>query len=195
MPRTRDLSLVNRDAEIIAMVAEGKNSYAQISEKFGVSKARISQIVQRYYEELPDDGSRDLQRAKLEKAQEMMFAIMTGPGKRVVSPGGSPVFERFPDGTIDYDHPLYDEEIRIKAALAGVTIAERLAKSFAWDRPKAKEKDESDDVKAMMDYVEQLARQNKELASQAEVLQEQLARHENTDVVEAEIIENPGEAA
>jgi hypothetical protein len=191
MPRTRDLSLVNRDAEIIAMVAEGKYSYAQVSEKFGVSKARISQIVQRYYEELPDDGSRDVQRAKLEKAQEMMFAIMTGPGKRVVSPGGSPVFERFPDGTIDYDHPLYDEEIRIKAALAGVTIAERLAKSFAWDRPKQKEKDESSEYAEALAYMHDLADKNKEKDKQLELLQQRLEEIEGSqDIVEAEVVED-----
>lgn len=178
------------------MVAEGKNSYAQISDKFGVSKARISQIIQRYYEELPDDGSRDLQRAKLEKAQEMMFAIMTGPGKRVVSPGGSPVFERFDDGTIDYSKPLYDEEIRIKAALAGVTIAERLAKSFAWDRPKQLQKDESSEYATAMAYVEEISQKNKDgqqqlelLAEQNRQLQERLTEREDKDIVEAEIVE------
>lgn len=176
------------------MVAEGKHSYARISEQFGVSKARISQIVQRYYEELPDDGSRDLQRAKLEEAQRMMFAIMTGPGKRVVSPGGSPVFERFADGTIDYDRPLYDEEIRIKAALAGVTISERLAKSFAWDRPKQKEKDESGEFAEAMAYLETLSKENKEKDRRLELLQERLAEIEgDKDIVEAEIVSNEEE--
>jgi len=184
VPRTRDVALVNRDAEIVGMVRDGGHNYQEISEKFGISKARISQIVSRYYEEIPDDGSRDIQRAKLERAQEVVLGIMNGPGKRVVSPGGSPVFERFPDGTIDYNKPLYDEEIKIKAALAGATISERLARSYGLDRPRQKQKDESTEFDQAMEYVKELAKQNKDL-------QERLSLHEDTGVYEAEVIEVP----
>lgn len=181
------------------MVSEGKHSYAEIGEKYGVSKARISQILQRYYEELPDDGSRDIQRAKLEKLQEEMFAIALGPGKPMVSPGGKQVFQTDEDGNILYGKPLYDQELKIKGALAAVTISERLAKSNAWDKRKPTEKDESSEYANAMEYVESLAKQNRELESQKEILAAKLADHEdNQDVVEAEIIEdeeNPPPAA
>lgn len=175
------------------MVGEGRHSYAEIAEKHGISKARISQVIQRYYEELPDDGSRDLQRAKLEKAQEVVSAIMNGPGKPVVSPGGKQVFETDPDGNILWGKPLYDQEIKIKAALAVVTISERLSRAYALDRPKAKERDESSEYAQAMAYVEQISKQNKELTAQAEIMASQLAEHENHDVVDAEIVEDPSE--
>lgn len=184
MPRTRDVSLIDRDARIVARVAEGKYSYQQIAEEFGVSKARIAQIVKRFYEELPDEDARFAQRAKMERLQEEMFEIATGPGKRMVSPGGSPIFERNDDGTINYDKPLYDDGDRIKAALAAVTIGERLARSGAWDQAKQKQKDESEDVKAMMEYVQGLAAKNKEL-------QDQLALQEEAITYEVEVIESP----
>ena len=189
MARSRDLSLVNRDEQIIAAVSEGKRSYADISREFGVSKARVSQIVQRYYEDLPDDGTRDLQRAKMEHAQEIVLAIMNGPGKRVVSPGGSPVFERNDDGTINYEKPLYDEEIKIKAALAGVTISERLARSFGLDRPKQKQKDESDEFDSAMEYMNQLIKQNKELQERLELHEISASHPEQPELYEAEVIE------
>jgi len=194
MARTRDVSLIDRDARIVAAVAEGKRSYQEISEEFGVSKARVAQIVKRFYEELPDEDARHAQRAKLEEAQRVMFEIMRGKGKRVVSPGGSPVFERNDDGTINYDAPLYDEEIRIKAALAATTIGERLARSGAWDLAKQKQKDESPEFAEAMAYLETLSKENKDKQHQLELLQERLAQIEaGEDVVEAEVIEEENE--
>lgn len=173
------------------MVAEGKYSYQQISDTFGLSKARVAQIVARFYEELPDDGARHAQRAKLEEAQRVMFEIMRGPGKRVVSPGGTAVFEKNPDGTLNFGKPLYDEEIRIKAALAATTIGERLSRSGAWDLAKQKQKDESPEFAEAMSYLETLSKQNKDKDEQLELLQERLRQIEaNEDVVEAEIIED-----
>jgi len=181
--RGKDVTLISRDKQIVAMKREGR-SYAEISETFGITKARISQIISREYEDVSDDSYREAMRLDLEGKLAELNKLIASPGKVMVSPGGRIICHYVGDGTdaIDYSRPVYDEFVKVDAIRTYFQGAERLARLHALDRPKAKERDETKEFTAAMAYVEQLAEENKELRKEIE------AAREPTDVVEAEVI-------
>lgn len=172
------------------MVAEG-HKLEVIADTFGISKARVSQINQEYHEDVTDDAYRELQRNELEYVlHDILYPMLRGPGKRLVSPSGKPVYEMSEDGkSLDMSRPIYDEYAKVDVAKAIVPLQERIAKLYALDRPKAKEKDESPEFAEAMSYVRKLAGRVKELQSRLSQYEE------DDDVVEAEVVpdeENPG---
>jgi Sigma-70, region 4 len=141
--RGKDVSLISRDQQIVAMKGEGK-SYQQIADTFGITKARVSQIISRAYEDVSDDSYREGMRLDLEGKLAELNRLIASPGKVMVSPGGRIICHYVGDGTdaIDYSRPVYDEFVKVDAIKAYFAGLERLARMHAIDRPKAKERDE-----------------------------------------------------
>jgi hypothetical protein len=181
--RGKDVTLISRDRQIIAMKREGR-SYSEISETFGITKARISQIVAREYEDVTDDSYREAMRLDLEGKAAVLNQLIAGPGRQMVSPGGKIICNYVGDGTdaIDYSNPVYDPYVKVDAIRTYVMLQERIARMHAIDRPKAQQRDESAEFAQAMTYVEQLADENKELRKELE------ASREPSDVVEAEVV-------
>lgn len=186
MARPRSAELANRNIRIVEMASEGY-TLQQIADNFGVSKQRISQIVQENYEDITDDATRDVSRTQLEYyLNEILHPMLRGPGKRLVSPSGRPVYELDPEDpsgkTWDLDKPVYDEYAKVDVINAALKVHERLAKFYHLDRAKGREKDESAEFTEAMQWVESLVAENKRLA--------RLARVEDEITVEAEVIED-----
>lgn len=178
------MSLVSRDQQIVIMKREGK-PYSEIAEHFGISKARVSQIVSRVYEDVTDDSYREGMRLDIEGKLAVLNKLIEGPGKPIVTPGGKIVCEYLDDdsGDVDYSKPLYDEFVKVDAIKTYLTALERLARQHATDRPKARQADESREFADAMVYVEQLAQENKKLMKELETF-----RPQEEDIVEAEIV-------
>lgn len=179
--KSRDLSLVSRDQQIVTMKREGR-PYSEIAEHFGISKARVSQIVSRVYEDVTDDSYREGMRLDIEGKLQVLNKLITGPGKPMVTPGGKIVCAYKDDGSgdLDYDKPLYDEFVKVDAIKTYLSALERLARQHATDRPKARDRDESQELAQAMKWVEQVAEDNKRL-------QKELERYQG-DIVEGEIV-------
>jgi hypothetical protein len=170
------------------MKREGKG-YAEIAEAFGITKARVSQIVAREYEDVSDDSYRESMRLDIEGKLAELNRLIASPGKPMVSPGGKIICHYSGDyddegkPVIDYSKPVYDEFVKVDAIKAYLTALERLSRLHALDRPKAKERDESKEFSEAMEYVGRLADENKQLRLQLETA------GEPSDVVDAEVIE------
>lgn len=158
-----------------------------IAEDIGISKARISQIVSRVYEDVSDDAYREGMRLDIEGKLSILNKLIEGPGKPMVTPGGKIVCAYKTDGSgdIDYDAPLFDEFIKVDAIKTYLTALERLARQHATDRPKARQADESREFADAMVYVEQLAQENKKLMKELETF-----RPAEDEIVEAEIVDS-----
>jgi hypothetical protein len=164
-----------RDAEIIEDICRGIPP-AVVAAKNGISKARVYQIIQENTSDTKDDVTRDAQRMTLEDLQQEMVEIAKGPGRRVVDVKGNLMSD-------DDGKPLYDKELKIKAALAWASLSERLSKSYALDRPKQKETDISVEVEMAFQGIKQEQRQ-------LEIENEELRRRLGDDppVYNAEIV-------
>ena len=147
------------------MVSKGF-SYQMVGDNYGISKQRVFQIVQEYRETVTDDSYRDYLITQTEGVLEELLRIFRGPGKQVVTPGGSLVYEKNEDGSIDYSRPVYDPYAKADIADRIFKGIDRISKAGAYDRPKQRETDQSAEVNEWMTYVEQLAAENKALREQ-----------------------------
>ena len=163
MARHKSVELYDRDLRMVQMIAEGYSRQA-VAEHFGVSRARVSQIVSSYHEPISDDASRDTLRTYLESyLTDTLHPIIRGSGQPLYSTGsGKLVLD--PDGNM-----IFDERVKIDAINSALRVHERLAKMQAWDRPKAREKDESKEIAEALAYLSELAQEKQEL--QARVTQ------------------------
>lgn len=175
--RPRDLSLVVRDAEIIEDICRGIPP-SVVAAKYGISRSRVSQIVQENTSDTADDVTRDAQRMTLEDLQQELIEIAKGPGRRVMDVKGNLMFD-------EDDQPMYDAELKIKAALAWASLSERLAKSYALDRPKQKEVDIAADVELAFLSYQKDAEEKRRLEVENEELRRRLGE---PTVHEAELV-------
>src|ERR1700722_14578139 len=98
VPRTRSAELANRD-DIIAKEAGEGVPRRELAAKYGVSQARISQIVLAHHEEISDEATRAQMVASLFFVAENLLEIQRRPRPPKVTPSGKLVYE-----------PLLDED-------------------------------------------------------------------------------------
>jgi hypothetical protein len=155
------------------MVSEGYGLQV-IANHFGISRPRVSQIVSEYHAGIADDDNREIIRTQLDSYLETtLHPIIFGPGQPLYATGsGKLVLD--PDGNI-----IYDKRINIEAINVALRVQERKSRLMAYDRPKAKEKDETGEISEAMAYVESLTARKKEL----EAL---VAQYEQHGIVDAE---------
>ena len=179
MGRTKDLSLIRRDVEIIARVARG-DKLAAIADDFGLTVARISQINHSNRDAIPDEEKRELLAAKLEFIlDDKLLALMNAPRQVKVAASGKPVYELNQYGEPDFTRPVMDDSATIEAAKAVTTAADQIAKLYGLHRRAPKHVDESPELMEWQNYVTDLVQRNKELTLMLEA---------RGDVVEAEIV-------
>jgi transcriptional regulator len=184
--RTKSQEIAARNDSIVEM-AKG-HSRKEVADAFGISEARVSQIITEDHESVSPEQSRAQQALRIEFLLENLFEILRQPKQIKVSPSGRPVYELMTDeetGKLipDLGRPVYDYSLPIETTKAAVTAMERQAKLGALDIKKAKERDESADFEQMLSWARQLAAENKELRDRLEKDQVYL---------EAEVVENPG---
>ena len=110
--------------------------------------------------------------------------LAKGPGRRLVSPSGKPVYELDPGNTdhrgnpgVDFTKPIFDEYARLDAIKQINEISRNYAKVFGLEI-KPKERDDSEALGEIARYMEHLEQKNREL-------QEKLDERE---VIEGEIV-------
>jgi Homeodomain-like domain len=182
--RSKSTELADRNQRIVEMIAEGYSGQV-IADNFGITRQRVSQIVQEHQEAVTDDAYRDVMRTQAEGVLDELFRIFRGPGKRMVSPGGKIICENNPDGTPDFSRPVYDEYAKVDVANAIIKLQERLGRSYGLDRVRQRERDQSEEMGEFMTWVAELDAQNKALKAQ-------LANSAETsppEILQAEIVE------
>jgi hypothetical protein len=148
------------------MLANGAR-LEDIAEATGLSKGRVSAISARMRQELTEEATRDVQRSQLEYVlHDVLYPLLRGPGKRVISPSGRPVFELDEHGDPDYSRPVFDEYAKTDVVLAFIRTQERYSKLLALDMKKAAE-DQTAEIAEAMAYVQQLQAENKALRRQS----------------------------
>lgn len=198
MSRSKDVSLVSRNRDILADVRSGM-SYQATGDKWGLSKQRIAQLVQESQESVSDDGWRSLDFTRLDDLGENLLGKFYGPDAPLVSArgvvyetlldaDGSPVYTQSGNPKQDLSRPVPDTRLKIELALAYTKIQERKAKLTGTDRLKARAVDQSREQEEFLAYVQGLADQNDALRKQVDML--------SRDVIEAEIIpEDPSSSS
>jgi hypothetical protein len=157
------VELQDRNLRIVQMVQQGY-SLQVVADQHGLSRARISQIVSEYHAPITDDSARDVLRTKMESwIDDELIPIIKGPGLPLFSSGSGKLILD-PEGNM-----IYDKRIKLQAVDSAIRVVERLTKMNAWDRPKAREKDESKEIAEAMAYLNELAAEKQEL--QARVTQ------------------------
>lgn len=190
----KSLELVERDAQILQMYAEGYTQ-RKIASNAGISAARVNQILREYgltaSRGFEEDADRTLAGEKLDMLIQVTMGRALAPPARQLSSVGEPVYEPLLDdqGNFIYDRrgrkvpdpsrPLYDDSNIIKAAEAAGRLITQRSRLFATERRVSVAADE---------------------AMQAEVLQ-YIARLESTireqnallagDIAEAEVVAGP----
>ena len=185
MSRTKSQEVALRNEAIVDMA--GSRSRREVAEKFGISEARVSQIILKSREETSAEESRAMQDVRIEYLLEKQFEILRAPLQVKASAGGKLIYlpdTNDPSGrTPDYSKPVYDYAPVNEASKVIISALDRQAKSGALDLPKGKMKDESDQVTEWTSYVKLL--QGRVKALQDKVLE---ISPGNYDIYEAEVI-------
>lgn len=183
MARPKSTELADRNESILEMSAQGY-SQRKIASTLGISGARVNQILRESREAIDPDAARAKLGEILDEILEDAMKLAKGPGKRLVSPSGRPVYELDPDLTdhrgnpsADLTKPLYDEYARLDAIKQINEISRNYARVFGLEI-KPKEKDDSEALGEIARYMEHLEQKNREL-------QEKLDERE---VIEGEIV-------
>src|SRR5260370_37345783 len=91
MPRTKSTDIMIRDKQIAEEAGEGV-SRRVLARKYGVSEARISQIVLQEQEKISDDAARATLEAQLEFALGKALALLCADPQQKVTPSGKLVY-------------------------------------------------------------------------------------------------------
>lgn len=184
--RPKSTELADRNDRILEMSAQGY-SQRKIASTLGISGARVNQILREAREAIDPDAARAKLGEILDDLLEVSAGMVRGPGKRMVSPSGVPVYEMDPDSepnrhgrhSPDFSRPIFDEYARLEAVKQANDTIRNYARIFGLE-VKPREKDDSEALGEIARYMEHLERQNRELTEKLEELQ--------PEVIEGEIV-------
>lgn len=193
-----------RDDQIAREAGEGIPR-RELAAKYGITEARISQIVLAKHEEITDDANRAILFAELDFVKSKILEIFSRPRPPKVTPSGLIVFEPLIDENgepvraangkgflSDYSKPVYDDAPYIEAAKMVPNLSKEQASLYGLHRPKAKEKDESAELQNLLAWAQGNVDKVKEQQALIESLQQQLGAE--PEIFEAEVITpRPGE--
>ena len=197
VPRSKDLTLIPRNAQIREMRDEGRSMQA-IADTIGLTKTRVCQILAELDdEELNNDGYRAFLRAQVEVGLAKVIEIIKEPPPKKVSAGGKVMYDvdpSDPSGRLqDFTKPLYDKQIQVDAVKALPSLIDRLSKLRGVDlRPVPRGPDE-DAIREEVDYAKQLIAERAEAQRERNEAQLQVAlltaKYENP--ADSEVIPGP----
>lgn len=190
MPRTKDLTLAERDRRIMQYVADGR-PYSWIAEQENISKGRVGQIVLAHYDDIPPDGTRAWMRTILERCAQEMITDALGPGKRLITAKG-PAYELDEYGEPDFTKPLFDTLARREVVDTIVKIFDRLSKNYGLDPWRVTDSEANPELDQYIQWAQQVALDSKKNQDRIAELEAKLAQYERPaiDVQEAEIVED-----
>ena len=190
MPKSKDITLASRNLQIQQMRDEGRTMQA-IADTVGLSKARISQILEEMDEETTAGGYRAFLAANGELGLAEVMKILRKPSPQKISAAGVPVYELDPDDpsarTKDLSKPIYDDSIKLEAVGKLPPLLDRLSKLRGADAVKAAPKDESSEFETAWAWAQQQRTLALDLASRL-AKYEMVEISEDDEYVEAEII-------
>lgn len=200
MPRTRSAELAVRDEQIAIEAGEGIPRHV-LAKKYGISEARLSQIILAKQDEISDDANRALLFAQLDFVKQRILEIFSRPRPVKVNPSGRLVYEPLmEDGEpvlsakgvpmLDYTKPVYDDSPYIEAAKMVPNLIDRQSRLYALDRPKPKERDESAELKSMLTWAESIVEENRQLKRRLDGIPDIVV---DAEVIPPEEIEGPQE--
>jgi transcriptional regulator with XRE-family HTH domain len=192
VPRVRSTELIVRDSEIARRAGEGESRRA-LAEEYGVSQARISQIVLAEQEEISDDANRAMMVANLFFVAENILAIQRRPRPPKVTPSGRIVYEPLLDenGEPVLDHkgqplpdpakPIYDDSPIIESAKMIPNLYDRISKLMGLEK-KPKDREDTGALESTMQYINSLISQNKIKERELDDLRAQLMKASSYEI-------------
>lgn len=166
MPKDKDPALVDRNRMIREMRDEGRTMQA-IADSVGLSKARISQILEELDEEVSIGGYRAFLASQVELGLMEMVKILRKDAPVKVSAGGKVMYYPDPDDpsgrTPDFDSPIYDDAVKIDAAKALSPLVDRLSKLRGADAQRQRDEVDESEVSAEVAYIQKLISDRKML--------------------------------
>lgn len=188
MPRIRSTDLVLRDGEIARRAGEGENRRL-LAEEYGISQARISQIVLAEQDAITDDANRALLVAQLDFVKEKILEIFSRPRSPKVTPSGRLVFEPLLDENgepipaangkgfmDDYTKPILDDSPIIEAAKMVPNLVDRISKLQGLDKKPKDTREDTGAIESTMNYINALIAQGKSKDQELEDLRAQLEK-------------------
>lgn len=174
----KSIEMADRNARIIQMSNEGR-TLAEIGAHFGLSRARISQIINEYDSEIGDDDYRAVMRVKLESfLNDTLEPLRHGPGKPLVANGNGQWIKD------EFGNPVYDEFVKIDVINTEIRVIERLTKLYAIDKVRIKETADQSEMDRVVAFFEETLREKKEL-------EERLAAYEGPpQIMIADVIDD-----
>lgn len=141
---------VERDAIIVQQMLTRQSNAVELAERFGLSRARIYQIVGlRAGNDVPDNVSSDIHLLRLEQIFFEMQRIALGPPSLRYSAAGNIIKD-------DDDDPLIDNTEKINAAMAALRIDESIRKLTARDKPRRKQLPHDEAMARVKEYLDKL---------------------------------------
>jgi hypothetical protein len=169
-----------------------------IADPVGLSKARVSQILEELDEEISLGGYRAFLASQGELALREVTKILLKESPIKVSAGGSVMY--YPDlndpsgRSKDFDRPIYDDTIKLDAAKAMSPLLDRLSKLRGADARPPKDIVDEDVVNEEIAYVQKLISDRKRLADKLLEHGVVLDLSSYEGYYEAEIVESPGDS-
>lgn len=180
----RQEAYTERNQQIVQLLYNGKTT-REVAALMGISAARVSQINRAWQSQFTDDDVRDAHRSLLEGYLTQLQPLIFGRGRLMVAPNGKTITDP------DTGDPLYDPYVKTDAIRTGMQLMERIARSYALDKPKQKNDDVDREFAEAMKWVEQLAAENRRLAGENTRMRARQLEA-SPDVVEAEVVEDQG---
>jgi hypothetical protein len=195
MPRSKDLTLAQRDTRILQYVADGR-PYAWIAEQEGMpSKSRIGQVVLSRYEDISSEGNRAWADTILDRLIQELLVDALGPGKRVMTAKG-PAYELDEYGEADYTRPIYDTIVRREAAETIIKALDRKGKMRGLDPWRLTDQVDNPELDKYIAHFQSIAESNKLNLDRIAELEARLASYERAaieDVTDAVVVDTPAE--
>ena len=177
----KDESLLPRDAEILAAARRGE-SREEIALRFGLSKARISQIVRQNSD--PGKPQDDLRGWLLEDYFDDLLVlreIRDGPGRAMTSGKGDHVIDA------NTGQPAYDPSPKNEAVRTSAAVKKNIATLFGQEKLPPKPVEENQELATYIQHFERIMVESKQKDEMITQLQARLAAIEGA--VDAHVVE------
>ena len=182
MPKQKDAQLAERNRIIVSELRFGK-SRAEVCGKYGISQARLTQIIHETAPAMPDEGARAYLAVHLEQILENLAPIARGKGRPITSGKGEHVINA------DTGEYAYDDSPTIQANEVINRVVGTWAKLYGAEKPPpAKPNDENTDaILEMYKHFDSVIQEKRVLEEKLAFTQSRLAAIENS--VPADVVD------
>ena len=180
MPKQKDAQLAERNRIIVSELRFGK-SRAEVCGKYGISQARLTQIIHETAPAMPDEGARAYLAVHLEQILENLAPIARGKGRPITSGKGEHVIN---GETGDY---AYDDSPTIQANEVINRVVGTWAKLYGAEKPPPKAVETNPELADQLLFFQTQTRENLALKEQLAIVQSRLAAVEGS--VPADVVD------